>query len=110
MKLLLDQNLSPRLSRHLGDLGGTIVHVRDVGLEAADDGQIWAHAAEHGFMIVTKDADFNSRAFLFGPPPKVVWIRRGNCSTMEIADLLRAQQTEVATFGADAAAALLILE
>lgn len=58
MKLLLDQNLSPRLCEHLADLDITIVHVRSVGLEAADDSQVWDHAAQHEFMIITKDADF----------------------------------------------------
>ena len=29
-------------------------------------------------------ADFRQMSFLFGAPPKVVWIRLGNCSTEEI--------------------------
>lgn len=62
------------------------------------------------FTIVSKDADFNNRAFLFGPPPKVVWIRRGSCSTRELEDLLRARHADVVWFSAEAAAALLILE
>jgi len=84
VKLLLDENLSPRLCDRLADLRMTIVHVRSVGLEAADDVRIWDHAAQHEFMIVTKDTDFNNRAFLFGPPPKVVWIQRGNSSTQDV--------------------------
>ena len=72
--------------------------------------RVWDHAAEHEFIIVSKDADFNNRAFLFGPPPKVVWIRRGNCSTRDIEDLLRARHGDLAAFAANAAAALLILE
>ena len=110
MNLLLDQNLSHRLCDRLADLGVTAVHVRSVGLETADDARVWDHPAEHEFIIVTKDADFNNRAFLFGPPPKVVWIRRGNCSTRDIEDLLRARHADSATFAANAAAALLILE
>ena len=110
VKLLLDQNLSHRLCERLADLGVTIVHVRHAGLQTADDSRIWDHAAEHEFMIVSKDGDFNNRAFLFGPPPKVVWIQRGNCSTRDIEDLLRARHQDVIAFGADAAAALLILE
>lgn len=89
MKLLLDQNLSPRLCQLLADLDATVAHVRDAGLQAADDAAIWDYALGHGFMIVTKDSDFNSRAFLFGAPPKVVSIRLGNCSTREIELLLR---------------------
>ena len=110
MNLLLDQNLSDRLCDRFADLGVTIVHVRSVGLEAADDSRVWDHAAEHNFMIVSKDSDFNNRAFLFGPPPKVVWIRRGNCSTRDIEDLLRTRYQDLVMFAADTTAALLILE
>ena len=110
MKLLLDQNLSHRLCDRLADLGVTAVHVRSVGLEAADDARVWDYAAEHEFMIVSKDVDFNNRAFLFGPPPKVVWIRRGNCSTRDIEDLWRARHADVVAFSSDVDAALLILE
>ena len=110
MKLLLDQNLSPRLCEQLADFGATIVHVRTLGLDAADDAQLWAHAKLHDFMIVTKDGDFNSRAFLFGPPPKVIWIHCGNCATREIEDLLPEHHAELITFASDVAAALLILE
>ena len=110
MKLLLDENLSPRPCDRLADFRMPIVHVRSVGLEAADDVRIWDHAAQHEFMIVTKDTDFNNRAFLFGPPPKVVWIQLGNCSTHDIETLLRARYGDLVAFAADAAAALLILE
>jgi predicted nuclease of predicted toxin-antitoxin system len=107
---VLDQKLSHRLCDRLADLGVTMVHVRTVGLEAADDSQVWDHAAEHDFMIVSKDGDFNNRSFLFGAPPKVVWMRRGNCSTRDIENLLRTRLEDMVTFAADTTAALLILE
>ncbi len=89
MKLLLDQNLSHRLVERLRDVCPEIVHVGAVGLGRADDEAVWQYAATHGCIVVTKDSDFNARAFVFGPPPKVVWIRRGNCSTSAIEALLR---------------------
>ncbi len=84
--------------------------MRSIGLDAVDDARVWNYAAEHEFMIVSKDADFNNRAFLFGLPPKIVWIRRGNCSTQDIEDLLRARYADVVAFSSDVDAALLILE
>ena len=78
MRLLLDQNLSPRLVTGLADLYPESVHVRDVGLQMADDETIWAYAEQHGLAILSKDADFHQRSFVRGHPPKVVWIRRGN--------------------------------
>ena len=41
MKLLFDENLSPQLVRLLDDLFPDSVHVRDVGLKAADDPVVW---------------------------------------------------------------------
>jgi KTSC domain/Domain of unknown function (DUF5615) len=61
--------------------------VRDLGLDSALDIEVWEHAKQFGFTIVSKDTDFSQRGFLFGPPPKVVWIRLGNCSTKEIEDV-----------------------
>jgi predicted nuclease of predicted toxin-antitoxin system len=40
-------------------------------------------------MIVTKDADFSEFGVVKGFPPKIIWIRRGNCSTSDIETILR---------------------
>ena len=63
MKLLLDQNLSPRLVTILSAVYPGSTHVRTVGLHAADDDRVWTYAAEQGFVIVSKDADFHQRSF-----------------------------------------------
>jgi predicted nuclease of predicted toxin-antitoxin system len=51
--------------------------------------------------IVSKDADFRQRSFLLGHPPKVIWIRQGNCSTQQIEALIRAGREAIERFGAD---------
>src|SRR2546422_6085470 len=43
--------------------------------------QSGAHARDHGLVIVTKDENFHRLSVLLGPPPKVMWVRLGNCST-----------------------------
>lgn len=58
MKLLFDENLSFRLPRDLAHLFPESLHVEDVGLDQSDDEAIRRYAVEHGFAIVTKDADF----------------------------------------------------
>ena len=68
MRLLLDQNLSPRLVPALLGLYPASTHVRELGLQTADDDTVWRYAAEHGFAIVSKDADFHERSFLLGHP------------------------------------------
>lgn len=89
MKLLFDQNLSPKLVDLLSDLYPDSVHVQSVGLSRALDKAVWDFALQRNYIIVTKDVDFSELALLFGFPPKVVWIRRGNCSTAVIETILR---------------------
>lgn len=101
MKLLFDQNLSYKLAQALaGEFPGS-AHVRDLGLASAVDIEVWDHAKQFGFTIVSKDTDFSQRGFLFGPPPKVIWIRLGNCSTKEIQDVLLSYAAEIRQFGLD---------
>ena len=109
MRLLLDQNLSHRLVPSLSDVFPDSVHVRDVGLAQADDEAVWAYAAAHDLIVVSKDSDFRQRSFLRGAPPKVVWIRRGNCSTADIGTMLRAHRDDLHAFADDNAAAFLAL-
>ncbi|CBE67779.1 conserved protein of unknown function [Candidatus Methylomirabilis oxygeniifera] len=40
-------------------------------------------------------------SFILGHPPKVVWIRLGNCSTAEVACILRAQAQAIHDVAAD---------
>ena len=58
MKLLLDENLSRRLIPFLQDSYPGSSHVMLEGLEGVDDKAVWNYAKEHGFVLVTKDADF----------------------------------------------------
>jgi predicted nuclease of predicted toxin-antitoxin system len=95
MRLLFDQNLSPRLVDRLDDIYPNSVHVAEAGLDRALDREIWAHAREQDLAVVTKDADFGELSVLRGFPPNVIWIRRGNCSTQEIENLLRRREDAV---------------
>jgi len=110
VKLLLDQNLSPRLIASLVGLYPESAHVKDLGMERASDADLWEFALEHGFTIVSKDSDFHQRSFLHGPPPKVVWIRLGNCTTSEILEILTARHREVIDFGDRPVEAFLVLD
>jgi predicted nuclease of predicted toxin-antitoxin system len=84
-------------------------HVRMIGLKTADDESIWAFARDHGFAIVSKDSDFYQRSLLFGFPPKVIWIRRGNCRTDQIEQILREHHSEIERFQRDKRHAYLVL-
>jgi predicted nuclease of predicted toxin-antitoxin system len=84
VKLLFDQNLSHNLVALLSDVFPGSAHVRAVGLGQGTDAEVWAHAREHDFVLVSKDEDFHQMSFLLGPPPQVVWVRLGNCSTRDV--------------------------
>ncbi|HEX8180378.1 MAG TPA: DUF5615 family PIN-like protein [Pyrinomonadaceae bacterium] len=109
MKLLFDENLSPQLVRLLVDLFPDSIHVRDAGLQAADDPSVWEYAKANDLIIVSKDSDLHQRSFVFGHPPKVVWVRLGNCSTSDVARLLRQHVATISTFYDDSYASFLSL-
>ena len=108
-KLLFDENLATRLVDALGREFPGSLHVCNAGLRAAADRAIWEHARRHGFLLVTKDEDFYRLGVLEGPPPKVIWIRLGNCSTDAILRLLREREAEIGRFLDDETAAFLAL-
>ena len=109
MKLLFDENLSPRLVQLLADLFPGSVHVRDVGLNTSDDQLVWLYAQSNQLVVVSKDADMHQRSFVLGAPPKVVWVRLGNCTTADVADLLRRHHATLIVFEADELASFLSL-
>lgn len=109
MRLLFDQNLSRRLLAMLRDAYPDSVHVVDVELDTATDREIWEYAGEHDLIVVSKDSDFRQLAFLYGPPPKVVWLRVGNASTAQIATVLLDHMQRIETFVDDDEEAMLVI-
>ena len=109
MKLLYDQNLSPRLVGRFSALFPDSRHVRDVGLSEAADPDIWDFAASNDFAIVSKDNDFVQLALLRGAPPKVIRLHVGNCTTDRVESVLRSGSQAIDAFDRDPEASLLVL-
>ena len=109
MKLLFDHNLSYKLVGRLADLFPESVHVRNLDLHEVDDWTVWEYARLNGFAIVSKDEDFHQLSFLYGAPPKVVWIRLGNCTTAAIEDTLRRHYTDLVNFEANEEGSFLVV-
>ena len=101
MKLLFDQNLSPRLVGLLADLYPASSHLSLLGLDRALDDVVWEHARDHDFVIVSKDADFNNLSVVRGFPPKVIWLLLGNCTTAQVEAALRGNHATIEAFYAD---------
>jgi len=91
MKLLFDQNVSPKLVGLLTDLYPASSHVQTERLDSAGDDDVWNFARDHDFTIVTKDADYNNMSIQHGWPPKVIWLLIGNCTTKQLEALFRSR-------------------
>lgn len=109
MKLLFERNLSPRLVKRLSDLYPDSQHIYFIGLDQADDRAVWELANQNIFTVVTRDSDFSELSILRGFPPKVIWIRRGSCSTNQIEEILRSYYQDIIQFNENAGLGVLTL-
>jgi predicted nuclease of predicted toxin-antitoxin system len=109
MKRRFDHHLSHKLVGRLADLFPDSAHVRHVNLHEANDRAVWEYARVNGFAIVSKDEDFHQHSFLYGAPPKVVWVRLGNYTTVDIEQALRRHHTDLLNFDANEEGAFLIV-
>ena len=109
MKLLFDENLSPKLPTRLSDIFPNSLHVRDVGMKATIDPIVWDYAKDNDLIIVSKDSDMHDLSLVLGNPPKVIWLRLGNCSTSQVESLLRREFSAIALFYEDKTLSLLAL-
>jgi len=89
VKLLFDQNVSPDLVHRLQDLFPGSEHVFRLNLHEVDDTVLWQFARENDFIVVSKDVDFSELSMIHGFPPKLLWLRIGNCRTSDVEDLIR---------------------
>ena len=110
MRLLFDENLSTRLVALVQAEYPGSAHIEHVLGRGRGDDEVWERARVNGFAIASKDNDFRQRAFLSGPPPKVVWLSVGNAGTGEIAALLRSRADALSRFEANPEEALLVIE
>ena len=98
MKLLFDQNISPKIVRQVAADFPYSKQVRQVGLEDASDTTIFHYANQNGYVIVTFDADFVDLNILKGIPPKIIWLKTGNLTTQFVSNLLIKNKTIIQNF------------
>ena len=98
MKLLFDQNLSLNLAKYFEWYFNASQHLQDLCLDASDDHTVWEFAKKNEFTIITKDSDFNNLVSFLGFPPKVIWLRRGNCSTKIIREIINENLDTIKAF------------
>jgi predicted nuclease of predicted toxin-antitoxin system len=110
MKLLLDENISLKLVKYLTDDFPESSHIDYLQMQGTTDTNIWDFAKEQNYIIVSKDNDFRQRSFLFGFPPKVIWLSVGNGGTTIIKDILLSNILKIKQFSEDETEGLLVLE
>lgn len=99
MKVLIDQNISHRIIPFLAEYFDTLTHVREIGLMNSDDYQIFMYARETKYdAILTLDEDFQHHILIHNAPPKVIWLRVGNCSTKHLANVIIQNIGDINTF------------
>ena len=82
--LLIDENLPASLANLLPL---ACSHATDIGQQSSDS-ELWMHARQHDWTILTRDTDFFDRIMLEGSPPKVIWVRLGNIRKADLESLL----------------------
>ena len=97
-KLLFDNNISHRVIPRIADIFPTANHVMLENLDESSDEKVWFFARKNDYTIVTKDSDFNDLAIYKGTPPKIIWIKLGNCKVAEIENILRQNEKEIKEF------------
>lgn len=97
-KLLFDNNISHRVIARILDIFPDANHVMLENLDEVSDTKVWMHARSHNYTIVTKDSDFNDMTIHKGAPPKIIWIKLGNCKVSEIENILRVNEEAIKEF------------
>jgi predicted nuclease of predicted toxin-antitoxin system len=104
MTVLIDQNISHRILPHIEFLFEKLVHVKTNGWINWKDYDIFMSARKLQYdAVITLDDDFNKLLLQHGAPPKVIWLKTGNCSTAKLTDVIISHKEVIHNFLSDAA-------
>lgn len=98
MKLLFDQNISHKIVGQLSEVFPECTQVRILALENATDREIWKYARAESYTIVTFDSDFYDFSIIWGHPPKIIWLRMINQTTLAVQEILIENKEHILAF------------
>lgn len=97
IRLIIDENISWRLKKLLP--GWTIIPSNEIQKnQRLSDFKIWQFASNNNYHVLTFDEDFTELHNLLGFPPKIIWLRTDNLSTIEIAKKLQSLESSIVEF------------
>lgn len=88
-RLLFDENLSHKLPKRLADVFPGSTHVVLLGLGTSKDVELFEFAGREGYLVVTRDRDFDELNRSRKAPPKILLLRCGNQTTAYIEAMIR---------------------
>jgi len=97
MKLLLDENVSFRILNSLLSIFPGSTHVSK-GSSVKSDLEIFQYAKRNDFTILTFDEDFYDLQLIKGFPPKIIWLRVGNISNLNLLNKIISKKAEIEAF------------
>lgn len=104
MTVLIDQNISHRIVPQIAFLFDTLDHVKTNAWTDWQDYDIFMHARHLQYdAIITLDDDFNKLLLVHGTPPKIIWLKTGNCSTAKLAEVILSHKEVIHNFLLDVA-------
>ncbi len=89
MRLLLDEHISPALVAKLAEVGVYAQSVPHVGLAGRADHEIWRYALDHGFAVVTTNAQDFIELLNVDIHPGLIVLRESGLSRAEQWNRLR---------------------
>lgn len=102
MKILIDQNISFRLTALIQNVFPNTSHVKTLNLIDNPDFHIFMYARKNTFdAVLTLDEDFYNILLEHNAPPKVIWLRTGNCSTAYLAQIILKNAALIQSFSDD---------
>jgi predicted nuclease of predicted toxin-antitoxin system len=101
VKLLFDQNISYRLVKRIAPRFPGSQQLRKLGLDNRPDKEIWDYAKNEEYVMVTFGSDFYDLSLAYGHPPKLIWLKTGNMTTMNLEKLLFNKADQIESFVRD---------